>query len=549
MMFSSGFERKVSQQPLLLFLWASIGAVYVAGLFVPVMNVDAAQYALISAEMYRTGQYLEVKFSGNDYLDKPPLLFWLSALSFHLFGIGTVSYKIFSVLVVWLGIYAVWRLTQRLYDRNTAQMAALMLATCQAFFVFSNDVRTDALLTGMVALAIWQLYEYGEQKKIAYLIGGSIAVGLAMLAKGPLGLVVPAAALVPHWLFRRQWSMLWRPQWLLAMCIVAALLAPMLVGLYRQHGWYGIKFYFWTQSFGRITGENPWRNEAGFFYFWKELLWAYLPWSLWVLGALFWQFRHLFFRSPHPHPPEYLSWFGFLLPFIALSFSKFKLSHYIFVVFPMAAIFTAAAVQQWFLQRRLWNIMASLQLVVLVVLTGAAVAVNVWLFPLVRWELWLLFGLLVLGAMIWLLRGTRTPQRLISGAALVAVAINLLMNVHVYHRLIDYQAGTTLAALLKQRQWNAMPLGYLDYYDMALEFYLGRNLPWYDQRQLDSLLAHNASFLVIGREAAAAWIERSEKQPISVDTIPNFGITRLTPKFLHPQTRHQAVERVYLIRY
>ena len=79
-------------------LWLTLLAVLVAGAFVDVMEVDAAQYATMSRDMLGQADPLKLYFRGADYLDKPPLLFWTSALSFSVFGVHNWSYKLPSIL-------------------------------------------------------------------------------------------------------------------------------------------------------------------------------------------------------------------------------------------------------------------------------------------------------------------------------------------------------------------------------------------------------------------------------------------------------------------
>src|SRR5215831_10762221 len=104
--------------------------VYVVGLLVKVMDVDAAQYASISREMLSNHQYLQVLYNRENYLDKPPLLFWLSVLSFKIFGVSTLAYKFPSFLFTLMGVYATYRLTKRFYNEQTALLATLFLYTC-----------------------------------------------------------------------------------------------------------------------------------------------------------------------------------------------------------------------------------------------------------------------------------------------------------------------------------------------------------------------------------------------------------------------------------
>src|SRR5207344_2558843 len=98
--------------------------VYIFGLFVNVMDVDAAQYASISREMLQNHRYLEVLHRGNNYLDKPPLLFWLAVLSFKIFGVSNFACKLPTFLFTLLGVYSTYRIANLLYNRNAGILAA-----------------------------------------------------------------------------------------------------------------------------------------------------------------------------------------------------------------------------------------------------------------------------------------------------------------------------------------------------------------------------------------------------------------------------------------
>ena len=68
----------------------AFAAIYIAGLQVDVMDADASQYASISLEMLQNGEHLQVKHMGKEYLDKPPLLFWLMHAGWALFGVSEI---------------------------------------------------------------------------------------------------------------------------------------------------------------------------------------------------------------------------------------------------------------------------------------------------------------------------------------------------------------------------------------------------------------------------------------------------------------------------
>ena len=109
--------------------------VYCIGAFaIPLMDVDAAQYASISREMLEKKSYLQLFDLNADYLDKPPMLFWLSALSMKVLGIYDWAYRIPSLLFLGVALFSTFYFTKLYYNLTTARLATLILASSQAFF-------------------------------------------------------------------------------------------------------------------------------------------------------------------------------------------------------------------------------------------------------------------------------------------------------------------------------------------------------------------------------------------------------------------------------
>ena len=288
-----------TQQRLIVFLIFACICVYFLGAFkIPLIDIDAAQYANIGRVMLTSHQYLELFDRGKDYLDKPPMLLWLGALSMRVFGVRDVAYRLPSELFAVLAIYSTYRFALLFYKKEIALLSALVLAGCQGMFLMTHDVKTDTMLMGWAILSIWQLAEWFRHGSWGSLLLSCGAVAGGMLTKGPIALMVPVFAFLPHFLLRRSFKELIRWQYLLMLAIVLLLLLPMDVGLYRQFdlhpektvngltGVSGLRFYYWTQSFGRITGESPWRNNHPFYFLAQNLLWSFLPWVLFFYAGL-----------------------------------------------------------------------------------------------------------------------------------------------------------------------------------------------------------------------------------------------------------------------
>jgi hypothetical protein len=487
------FKKFILQHPYrLLFGLATL--VYLIGLFfVPLMDVDATQYASISLEMMNRGDYLHVIHHQKDYLDKPPLIFWLGALFFKLFGVKVWVYRLPSFLFTLLGVYSTYALAKLFYDKKTGINAALIIYTTQAFFLMNHDVRTDTILTASIIFSSWQLAAFLQTDKIIYLIGGFTGIALGMLEKGPLGLVVPVMALGTHILVRRDWKAIFKWQWLLGILVTGLILLPMCIGLYEQfdlhpekvvngrQGVSGLRFFFWEQSFGRITGENVWKDDSTVLFFTHTFVWSFIPWFLPAIIAFFNRIGELIRSGFHSKTTEFLSLGGFILPFIALSLSHYKLPHYVFVLYPFAAIFTAA----WLGRLETsstehFQKLSKVQSILCFVMLLLVAIMNLWFFPIYRLPLSLLLALLLLMVMVYAMKTLRfqTTFRVYLISAFTGIFINFLMNSSFYPQLLNYQGGTVASNYLKGK--NLLKDNCFSFHETSFALDVNTGINWMD---------------------------------------------------------------------
>ncbi len=523
--------------------------VYIIGLFVKVMDVDAAQYASISREMLERGSFLQVLHRGENYLDKPPLLFWLSALSFKLFGISTFAYKLPSFLFTLLGVYSTYRIAKLLYNRDTGIFAALILYTSQAYFLFSNDVRTDALLTGCVAFACWQLLQFINSKRWDNLLLGFTGVALAMIAKGPIGAIIPAAALVTQLVYRREWKTIFWWPWMAGMAFTFLLLLPMLNGLYGQYGTSGLKFFFWTQSFGRITGENVWHNETGYFYFLHNFFWSFLPWAFIAAFSICMRIYQLFStRFIEAGIPEAFSLGGFVLPFVALSFSHYKLPHYAFVVYPFVAIIMANFIcENRERNDRILRFFSYIQVLVVIFILAAAGFLGGYIFPANNIILWIIFIILASCALLIFSFSHSHFLKNVVPPAVAAIALNFMLNSHVYPSLLNYQAGNQLADVALKLKVPADHLYLYNSSSHSFEFYFRNIVRPISKTEIISKPSLTPVW-IIGGDDLISLLNSEHIIPKQVIAREDFPVTRLTIEFLNPKTRELQLKKKYLVQ-
>lgn len=555
-----------------LWLAAALLVILLRGLFLDVMDVDASQYASISMEMLQNGSWLEVKHRHGDYLDKPPLLFWSSAGSFILFGLSNWAYKLPSLLAALAGVYGVYRFSRLFYSEKVSRQAAFMLASATGFTVLCNDVRTDTWLLGTTSLAVWQVAEYLQFKRWKNGVGAFFCIGLAMLAKGPIGLVVPALAAGTHLIIQRDWRNIFRWEWLVGLGVTALVLLPMCWGLYHQFDLHpekavqdristsGLYFYFWEQSFGRITGNNVWRNDTGPFYFFHVYLWAFLPWVLLLPGALWFHLRkagNKIFHFQKTHFPEAFSLGAFVLTFLALSLSKYKLPHYIFVTLPWAAVLIAAWLNADKTEKAAGNNVSpgittfwlSLSYTTFLLALITAFLLVGFVFPGNFWAWAVLTG----GTIYLFARILKNPLRiepdvLIQRGLLVAILTGFILNFHFYPHLLPYQSTSKIGQFIQETGIPKEKVAFFRRHGHALDFY---------SRHISLRMDNPEQIMETARNMGALWVYTNQKGKSELDSagVPyktayemgHFQAALLNARFLNPATRAESLEPVHLL--
>ncbi len=540
------------------------------------MEMDAAQYAAMTVEMLESGNWLHFTDLGNPYLDKPPLVFWTAGLCYKLLGISAFSYKLPSLLFWLLGLYAVYRFAKIYYSENIALTAAFVLATSQAAFLMTNDCRTDTLLTGAVAFAIWQLAAYWETRKWQYFVGGFVGIGLAMLAKGPIGAMIPVWTFGAHFVLTKQWKAFFHGQWLLGVGIVMLVIFPMLWGLYTQfdlhpemlvhgkNGVSGLRFFFWTQSFGRITGESAWADDTGYGFFVHTTLWVFLPWGVLLMRAVFSRrFSQKGTQMNADKKEEFLSLMGFVLTFVAFSLSKYKLPHYIFVAYPMGAVLVAVYLEKIIAEKKALFAWFWLQNITGIVLFVAAFGVCGWVFfsPFflgICSILLLIFLFLAKATYFWLKTGTEIsflPQKIretfptfsfLLPSMVMILSINLISNAHFYPQLLNYQSSTAVGKYIAAHHLPKSRIFILSFYSTP-DIFIGKRVQIFREEQAEDCTKDGAIYVYAPIEYAQKLRELGKNIEV-LQTFEDFKVTHLSFAFLNPKTRKEVLKKRVLIK-
>ena len=553
------FDKKDKLENIYLFYIILCIVVYIIGsITVPLMEIDSVQYANISREMLLNKSFLQIFDQGKDYLDKPPMLFWFSALSMYIFGINDIAFRIPSILMAVLAIYSTYRFAMLYYVKEIALLAALALASSQAMFLITHDLRTDTMLMAWVILGIWQFSSWLFTKKWISLITAFVAVGFGMMTKGPIAIMVPIFSFVPHFLIHRNFKLLFKWEYLVGVLIILVLLIPMDIGLYQQFdlhpekvmyektGTSGLRFFYWTQSFGRITGESVWHENGYFFFLFENLIWGFLPWILFFIIGLVQEFytiiKNKFRIQSHE---EWISIPGFLITYTALGISNYQLPHYIYVVLPFISIIAAKSIYSLITVNEnkilrnsisvMNGILFSLVIIILVVLLVIPFSLNYYLISIT-----VLIFIIIFGYSIY--KQKQLIPKTIHFALFTILVTNLLLNVFFYPKLLEYQLGNSVTKYINVKKIDKKNFYlYKIYGERSLDFYSNYSFKIIE----DANALKTADYLLLSNKLITKDLLTKFD---TIETIAAFHVSTLNAKFLNPKTRDSALDYYYILQ-
>src|ERR1700730_864349 len=161
-------------------------------------DVDAVQ-AQIARNMVDSGDWVTARLDGIAYLEKPPLKYWLIAVTYEIVGVHDWA----AVLLCWItALFGAWAFGQR-----AGQYAGLCLATCVGLFLFTRVLIPDVMLTLTVTVALWgflRALDTAETRPVRWAMLMWASMGTGLLLKGLIAVVFPMAAAVLFLLISRQ---------------------------------------------------------------------------------------------------------------------------------------------------------------------------------------------------------------------------------------------------------------------------------------------------------------------------------------------------------
>ncbi|MGB7203808.1 MAG: glycosyltransferase family 39 protein [Pyrinomonadaceae bacterium] len=380
---------------------------YFFGLTIPLLGPDEPRYAQVAREMFERGDWITPTLGGHNWFEKPALLYWLEIASFNLFGVseftarlGPALFGLGTVAALWLlgksiatgvtekskAVFSVFSVSSEAV--SFANWLALIAASTLGILVFSRGASFDITVTFPITAALVSFFIFDDaQHKHAVAIPTSrdsdtprravlplilfyFFVGVALLAKGLIGIVFPYAIIAVYYLLSRRMpsrqfvvSVIWGT--LFAFAVAAIWYLPM----YLRHDWEFVDEFFLQHHFQRFT-SNKYKHPQPFYFFFWVLPLMTLPWLPFFLAAVWKVGKRIFHHrateitendenesirltfSVSPLLLFSISWLA--VPLIFFSLSGSKLPGYILPAVPPAIIITTLFISE-LVVKRVWR--------------------------------------------------------------------------------------------------------------------------------------------------------------------------------------------------
>jgi 4-amino-4-deoxy-L-arabinose transferase-like glycosyltransferase len=530
-----------------------------SGLLVPIMAPDGALYATIAKNIVVRNDYVNLFAEGRDWLDKPHFPFWMAALSFKFFGFTTWAYKLPAVLFLLMGAYYTFLFAQKLYNKETGLLAALILLTAEHIVISNQDVRAEPYLTGLIIASVYYFYLTHTEYKLIYLLMACLFAACAVMTKGLFALIPVGGAIAGEMLIKKQWKLLFNWKWFFAALLILVFILPELYCLYQQfdlhpeklifnqHNVSGIKFFFWDSQFGRFFNTGPIKGHGDPTFFVNTTLWAFLPWSLLFFAAIFQKIKT---NVTNVEKNEWYSLCGLGLTFLVFSASKFQLPFYTNIIFPFYAIITAQYLTKVALPKSIQLVKITQNTVIVLMLLLVIVLQYYFRAESFNWVLGITLALAATILTIMLSKlSLNWYQKMAIQTIIASIIVNLYLNLAFYPSLLKYQSGSEAALWINQNNPSKLPVVqsiHTNDYGYPLEFYLKQRLYTIDAQGKGSI--PSKPFLMYAYADDIEALRAKGWEIVPVKTFDRYWITKLKPAFINYKTRPQTLEQIQLVR-
>lgn len=307
---------------------------------------DEGRYGEIPREMVATGDWLTPRLNGIKYFEKPPLQYWATAAGYKVFGEHHWTVRLWPALTGFFGILLTGFVAARLFGPAAGWVAASVLGGSFLYVLLGHVAVLDMSLSVFLASAIFafvmaQRDAASARENRNWMWAAFALLALAVLTKGLVGLVLPAATLVAYTLWQRDWKLWTKLHLVSGLAIFFAIAAPWFVAVSLANKEF-FDFFFIHEHFQRFLTKVH-RRYAPMWYFVPILLVGLMPFTLALFGGLW---RAAKADAARRFQPQRFLLVWCIVVFGFFSVSSSKLVPYILPIFPALA----ALIGAWWVQ-------------------------------------------------------------------------------------------------------------------------------------------------------------------------------------------------------
>ncbi len=321
---------------LILILW-TFAIFYVGNHSISLTDPDEIFYSLSAKEMTVRGEWVTPYIFNQPQFEKPIFIYWLLEIAFKLKGVTPQAARFFPAFFACLGVFCVYALGTLLFN-NTRKAFWSAFACSTAFFYIAmgKSVFTDMVFSVLILMALLSfVFGYSNPKHTAKgWMGFFFFSALAVLTKGPLGVVLPVGIVV-LWALYRQQIYIFRNQWFwIGSLLGLGIALPWYLIMFQKHGQAFIQEFFINDHWRRLI-EAEHRGSDRWYFYPVTMIAGMFPWSIILIFAFGRLYQRL--RTNVTMGEQFLlSWI--LIVFICFQCAHSKLASYILPLFPALAL-------------------------------------------------------------------------------------------------------------------------------------------------------------------------------------------------------------------
>lgn len=286
---------------------------------------DETRYSEVAREMIVNHNFIVPYINGVIFFHKPPIVYWITCVFMSIFGENTWGARLVNPVLLSICLVFAYYVIKKVLESRTLSLYSIAVALSSVMFLFIgrylNMDLAVAVFLNMTILSYWMSLKYDDNylKSTLWLLLAFIFSGLAVMAKGLMGIVFPMAIVGIYSLLMGQYKRLFDIRLYIGLVIVAAISLPWIYAVEQYHPHFAY-YYIVVQQILRFSVDEQNRHVTKFVYVFAVIA-AIFPWSFFLPQVLKNFFSRQAFKDRKNNQDKWFLfiWFAFIFVFFAIS--------------------------------------------------------------------------------------------------------------------------------------------------------------------------------------------------------------------------------------